>query len=126
MQQQEGLTYSIIPLFILQHKRFVVAAPFKAWLLKLLPYRQRNAYASAFFFPFKHMLEVGARKKRHMNATFIHGNKNDKSIFFSLRRMTNDCSKSTVVLIFPERSHFIHKSEVVSLQNSSQSSKSIL
>ena len=82
MQQQERVTYSLIPLFILQHKRFVVAAPFKAWLLKLLPYRQRNAYASAFFFPFKHMLEVGARKKRHMNATFIHGNKNDKSIFF--------------------------------------------
>ena len=55
-----------------------------------------------------------------MNATFIHGNKNDKSIFFSLRRMTNDCSKSTVFLNYPKRSHFIHKSEVVSLQNSSE------
>ena len=34
--------------------------------------------------------------------------------------MTNDCSKSTVFLNYPKRSHFIHKSEVVFLQNSSE------
>ncbi len=102
MQQQEGLTYSLIPLFILQHKRFVVTlCSVHALLLLLLvmlllsmveaPPLQPNTYASAFFFPFKHMLN----KKRDMNATFIQ-DKNDKSIFFLLLlllsspRMTND------------------------------------